>query len=230
MPGLFIKLWKVEMKIWEEKWEERISTKELEHEKAGYGSKQGQMTRFSIIEDLLGVEGNERIVGFGCGTGLFCHYLKGKHPNLQYIGYDIIVDALQIALDREMEDTVFLCERVGAGKLFGVFTSCDAVTSIGLFSNFDGSVVVAVAEAFSCLKSGGRFVVTALNQQFRGDYEVIYEVDGKAQRAYNSGILDWVFQDVGFKDIKKYSLSAMKGELSMDVTKYHELVIVGTRP
>lgn len=218
------------MKTWEEKFRERFIAYESEHEKATWGSKRGQITRFSIIEDLLGLEGNEIIIDFGCGTGLFCYYLKGKYLNLRYVGYDIVADAIANGRERNMESAIFLCEKVGIGKLFGAFPDCDAVTSIGLFSNFDGSVAIAIAEAFSCLKSGGCFVMAALNQQFRGDYEIKYEVDGKAQSAFDSGILDWVFQDVGFKDIRKYSFSAMKEELSKDVTKYHELVVIGTRP
>jgi cyclopropane fatty-acyl-phospholipid synthase-like methyltransferase len=218
------------MKTWKEIYQKRLAAYELEHEKAGYGNKQGQINRFSIIDDLLGLEGNEKIVDFGCGTGLFCHYLKEKYPNLRYFGYDIVVDILAEAMERNIDGALFFCEKVGAGRLFEALSDCDVVTSIGLFSNFDGSVVITTAEAFSCLRSNGRFVMTALNQQFRNDYEVKYEVDGKAQSAFDSEMLDWVFQDVGFEDIRKYSLSAMKEELSGDLTKYHEVVVMGTRP
>lgn len=218
------------MKSWKEKWHKRIASHETEHEKAGYGSSQSQLTQFSMVKNLLGLEGGESIVDFGCGTGLFCQYLKTEFPNLRYIGYDIVAEALAEARDRKIEGSAFICEGIGSGKLFGVFPDCDAVTCIGLFQTLEGSVATAVAEAFSCLKAGGQFVVVTLNQRFKEDYEVSNEMDGKEQVTFDSEILDWIFRDMGFKDIKVYSFSGQKAKLSEDLTKYHVLVIKGTKP
>ena len=218
------------MKSWKEKWRKRIISHEIEHEKAGYGSSQSQTAQFSMVKNLLGLDGSESIVDFGCGTGLFCRYLKAEFPNLRYVGYDIVVEALTEARNRKIEGSVFICADIGSGGLFGVFSDCDAITCIGLFQTLEGSVAIAVAEAFSCLKAGGRFIAVTLNQRFQGDYEVSNEMDGKEQVTFDSEILTWVFQDAGFKNIKVYSFSGQKAKLSEDLTKYHVLVIKGTKP
>ena len=220
----------MEMKSWEEAWHKRIISHKVEHEKAGYGSPQSQTAQFSMVKDLLGLDGSERIVDFGCGTGLFCQYLKAEFPNLWYIGYDIIAEALTEASDRRMKRARFICENIGHGNLFETLPICDAVTCIGLFQTLEGSIALAVTEAFLFLRKGGQFIAVTLNQRFKGDYETSNKMDGKEQVTFDPKILTWIFQDVGFEDIKIYSFSGQKAKLSEDLTKYHVLVIKGTKP
>ena len=220
----------MEMKSWEEVWRKRIISHEVEHEKAGYGSSQSQTAQFSMVKDLLRLDGSERILDFGCGTGLFCQYLKTEFPDLWYVGYDIVTKALTEASSREMKRTRFICENIGRGNLFEIPPVYDAVTCIGLFQTLEGSIALAVTEAFLCLRKGGQFIAVTLNQRFKGDYKISNELDGKEQATFDPEILSWIFRDVGFKDIKLYSFSGQKEKLSEDLTKYHVLVIKGTKP
>jgi len=217
---------------WLEVWTKRIKSKKSEHEKAGWGTAGGQMYSFEIVKMMLNLKGDELLVDLGCGTGLFAAYLRDFYSGLWITGIDAVKEAVDAAEKRNLLNCTFIQASVGKGqgelptRIRGLHS---AVTSLGLFQNFDGDIFVAIGEANSLLKLNGVFVFTVLNADFGGDYHVPFSVDGKPCRRMSVDRIRKLMDSIGFRDVFVGSFSKLKGELSLDVAKYHELIVRGRR-
>ena len=105
----------------------------------------------------LELEGTERILDVGCGTGELLARLAAKHPAAQLAGLDPVAEMLEVARQK-LRPGVDL--RVGwANELPWPDESFDLVVSCNMF-HYITHPVEAVAEMDRVLRPGGRIVIT----------------------------------------------------------------------
>lgn len=68
------------------------------------GSREHQMRRFRMLEDV-GITSGCSVLDLGCGTGEFRGYLEGRGIQVEYTGYDISADLIELAASRYPDAT-----------------------------------------------------------------------------------------------------------------------------
>jgi SAM-dependent methyltransferase len=75
----------------------------------GWTSEEGQLSRFKIIEELLGDLSEKSVLDVGCGHGDLRGFFGNKFDGLRYAGIDQIDSFLDVAIERygNYPDTAF---------------------------------------------------------------------------------------------------------------------------
>ncbi len=71
--------------------------------------KQAELRHYSLHTELQSVllQGSERVLDAGCGTGVLGRYLKARYPKINYTGIDLSVERLKDAKNLNPQDFNF---------------------------------------------------------------------------------------------------------------------------
>lgn len=150
---------------WKEYFTRLAETEVEEHKKVGWGSKESMYSKFYTALDLLPLDGNERLLDIGCGTGAFEELLLSKYPSLEIHAMDISAQQLQFLKQRNLPITVVTAPITDIPYLDSFF---DCVTCFGVLQNFNGSVNLAIKEMARVLKKKGELFIITMDAEHIG--------------------------------------------------------------
>ncbi len=132
--------------------------------------------------DLLRLDGDERVLDIGCGTGVLLGALARMHPSLRLVGLDASPQMLAVARGRLGSAATL---RLGAADdLPHADRSFDVVVSTSVLHSVPGPVAPIVAEWRRVISPGGALVLTDWRAGHAGTraYNAALALAGRRQR------------------------------------------------
>ncbi len=112
---------------------------------------------YRATAERLALEGNERVLDVGCGTGAMLGWLAAENPSLELHGVDACAEMLDVA--RERLAGAAQIDTADATALPHDDASFDLVMSCNMF-HYIADPVSALREMSRVLRPGGRLVIT----------------------------------------------------------------------
>lgn len=196
-----------------------------EHMKAGWGSKESQLSKFHAALDLIHESANCHLLDIGCGTGLFEELLLEKNPSLNIKAIDISKEPLRIAKEKN------LCVEFKIGSISDIpYTDSvfDIVTCIGVLQNFSGPLSKAITEMKRVLRKGGLIIIITM------DFNYIGFRSGKKDRNpinsyYIPEELKNMFEADGFLIEEMFAIKTDEIGIVLPLHQWHTFLISGKK-
>jgi ubiquinone/menaquinone biosynthesis C-methylase UbiE len=137
----------------------------VEHRKAGWGSKESQLSKFHAALNLIPESGDYSLLDIGCGTGVFEELLIERNPSLNIKAIDISREPLRNAREKNLNVEFEI------GSISDIpykDSSFDMVTCIGVIQNFNGSLSTAITEMKRVLMTGGLVILITMDSKYVG--------------------------------------------------------------
>jgi len=211
---------------WKEYFDNLAVNGATDYKKVGWGSDKSMYSKFYVALSLLPLDGKERLLNIGCGTGAFEELLAGKYPALEIHAIDISEKELSFARQRNLSVNF----RIGSITDIPYQDSFfDCVTCFGVLQNFNGSLLSAIAEMSRVLKERGDIFITTLDADYVG-----FKSGERNPNPINSYFvpeeLNKLLESVGISPIRMAAISSKKLEgLIVPLHHWHRFFLWGKK-
>lgn len=197
----------------------------VEHRKAGWGSKESQLSKFHAALNLIPESGDYSLLDIGCGTGVFEELLIERNPSLDIKAIDISREPLRIAREKNLNVEFEI------GSISDIpykDSSFDIVTCIGVIQNFNGSLSTAITEMKRVLMTGGLIILITM------DFEYVGFKSGKKDRNplntyYIPEDLKLAFEAEGFLIESMFAIKTNEIGIVLPLHQWHTFLMSGRK-
>ncbi|MGR3301367.1 MAG: class I SAM-dependent methyltransferase [Candidatus Scalindua sp.] len=196
-----------------------------EHRKAGWGSKESQLSKFHAALNLIPEARDYSLLDLGCGTGVFEELLIERNPSLDIKAIDISKEPLRIAREKNLNVEF----KIGSiSDIPYKDSSFDIVTCIGVIQNFNGSLSTAITEMKRVLITGGLVILITMDFKYVG-----FKSGSKDRNPLNTYYipedLKLMFEAEGFLTESMFAIKTNEIGILLPLHQWHTFLISGRK-